>query len=697
MSYASTTLTPPNKLEVTKKKNEVVKALGSTFRERFRLTIPTDGVFTWRRSSQYNHGVVLQLTPRIIQSRDYILAELSLDTPFKVTYMLVKVTRIPSGRGAYIDEETSRRELTVAEIVQYQDDGGQLQRPIDDAVRDPINAERNLFVLVQWYYMCRGLADVTNGDSKAFALQLKATTKAISILGTPNRTDRRSRARTIARSSALSFEEAGKQSSSRSSHDIRRPGAAASSALDASFNHQRSSDGDIDELSSVVQDLSGSPSEATRDLVVQKGVEHPIEQGAIDEESIKHRSRTVLQCAADRLRSNSLELAQIVAAKAQDISAVDLDSQAIPATTRTSVPIPEPLKVLHGFPDKSVPQIMPTPTPTPTPTVIATSPWNSRSAKTTDYSCNEDVPHLIPTIRATSLRDSRPSKYGGIDISSAYKLATDMTASSTSIVIDHRLAQSILEQTVKEEGLLRYSKDVVKSITMAKYAHKDYVPLVIRMEDKGLQKGVFACLTTNQRNPEVDICFQDREGEEFKRVEISIPKRVQKALRRPFSQAICWDVLPGGHQDGGDRVRLFCKYVFAAKGYLSWGAFTDRNIEEVTSMLAFMRDKEPDFIRRSGVLFGAADEDVNNLVPPSSKGAIQRRKRKRQDEERLPPAFEPLTNSLISPSQGKFYDSVTGSARSSAAFRPSDSPAVISQEHHPAHTARRTESHSANQ
>jgi len=672
-----TRMAPLSRLEIIKKKKEVIKALGSTFKERFKLTIPTDGAFTWIKGSQYNHGIVLRITPTASKSTNYLIAELSLDQPFTVTYMLVKVTRVPQGRGAYIDEETSREELTISGIVQHQKDGGELQSPIDKAARDPVNAERNLSILVRWYYMCRGLADVTNGDSKAFALQLKATTKAISVLGVPERLERRSRARALTHRSALSLEELGENSNSRARKDIQHSDAQAS-GLDVSSTQQSLSDvGVKPALSLIVQDLPGLRPNATQELVEQDPVE------CIPHTDI-HKSKEGLDI------DDNLGLARTFAGKTQDDPAITTVSHATPATTKASLRIPRPTKILCSPANKSILQTMPTPTPTPTPTLttMVVPSRSSRHAETPDYSSHNLVPRTTPAIREISLQRSRPADYSEEDLLPTGRSVIEVPATSTLITLDDRILLSVLERTLKEKNLLRYSKDVIKNITMAKFTHKSYMPLAIRLGDDGTQKGIFACLTLDPRNPQVDIVFEDRRGEDLRKVEISMPKRVQKALGRPFNQAISWGILPGGRQDGGDRVRLFCKYVFASKGYVSWDAFKTDDVEEVMRVLAFMRANEPDFSRPIGALSDAADDNLEYLVPSSSAGATHRCKRRKQREERVLPAFEPLDTSFMYYTQRTFTDSAIASARSSTTSGPTESPAARAQEYRTAQVAR---------
>lgn len=627
MPHSTATWNKPSKQDVDKTRREVIKLLGSSFMERFKLAIPEAGAFAWP-TGFYNRKTALQLNPPVINETTYcnIIAELSLEKPWTVTYWRVAVVRVPQGGGRFI-EETSTTELTIDDLIQHHNNGGNLRSPIDKALRSPANAEHILSVLVRWFYIGQGLADITNGDVKAFAKSLRDTTKVVGGLEeTEGRTQGRTLRRTPARPSATSSDGVRGDGRSRTGQNTQRTTFSASD-LDESSSRRQSSD---------VRQHTPSPVDS----------HHP--RGTASHGPVNHPSHNGVRSVAEEMGEESPAVDQHPTAEKLD------DAQQLPSDLNTASMV--------DLSDES----------TPDPPTLPTE----ESFEHPPHAATGKIP--LPDFTPVEGDDSQT----GGNHAARYSIALEASGTENYVQIHDRLQQSILQHS-EAKALLKYSKYVTKKITLARYRHEDYTPSVIRMEDDGQDLNIFACLKFIQGRPQMDMFYADNKtGGEFRKMGgVSLPKHTQKALRRPFSQTISLGVQPGEKQDGGDRLRCFCKYVFAAKGILPWDYFNDQNISDLVSVLAFMFRSEPRLHSKPSADF--ADEDNVARVPVSS-GPVRRRylgkehaDQKTQGLERLPPPFSPLETPPIRSPLTLFSDSgISVSASPATTSRLTSSPAI---------------------
>lgn len=94
-----------SKTEIIKKRNEVIKALGASFRETFKMTIPAADTLRWIVDGRCFHGELLVIPSRVENGTDLITAELSWDAPSAVTYERTAYEKSSCGRSSYVVAE----------------------------------------------------------------------------------------------------------------------------------------------------------------------------------------------------------------------------------------------------------------------------------------------------------------------------------------------------------------------------------------------------------------------------------------------------------------------------------------------------------------------------------------------------------------------------------------------------------------
>ncbi|KAJ8118533.1 hypothetical protein OPT61_g498 [Boeremia exigua] len=537
MSISFTERPPGTESEAKEAKRRVRSSIGA---QRLRDTIPGEDRVGWLTDAHYPYGRILVLTSRTGNGKDRIVANLSQEKPYQVTYEHIRYTRVANGRTAYEEVETSREPFTISDIIRYQDAGGELQEPFDKAARENASATQNFSILVSWYYLSWQSADVTGGDHVAFAGALKKTIKSINF--------------------------------------------------------------------SVVQDRGSRRSRAV-DVTPIRPTERSAESDGIDNVDV---SDPGVQIPPYGLHSRS----------------------------------PEPANVPNDTTDNCL---------TPTAPV---SPLRKQSGRDDSPLAREDT----------------------------LKRGTYALTSPTILDDRDQNVQIELQYALRKKGLLKYSENMVKDIKLLRDSHQGYEPCNIGLHDAE-QSRIVARLEDKGYNREVHIFYQRSKDSSYTQQKgVSLPRSIQRKLRRPFSQAISLDapLSQSGQHDGGDRLLLFCTYVFAVKGVLSWNAFGSQEREKLLSVLAFMEANDPlqERHQRQSIrelenddTFPDADNEEFRVVGLlSSTSQVQRRKRNRMRTDRSPPPFVPLQSARISSRRSSFRDSALGSVYPSATPRSTTSP-----------------------